>query len=90
MWWLSRGEDAARRTHCRRSWQAVPDKMVGDFKGSGNHIYISNGLTAAQLEQSYLFYELPAGPVLHVAEMAPTPCARIRKATSTLLALPKS
>ena len=41
--------------------QAVPDKMVGDLKGSGNHIYISNGLTAAQLEQSYLFYEYPAG-----------------------------
>src|SRR4029078_9207278 len=41
--------------------QAIPAKMVGDLKGSGNHIYISGQPVAARTRGFYLFYEYPAG-----------------------------
>lgn len=41
--------------------QAVPEKMVGDLKGTGNHVYIAGNQGAARGERLYLFYEYPAG-----------------------------
>lgn len=40
--------------------QAVPGKMVGDLKGTGNHIYIA-GMARGRASGFYLFYEYPAG-----------------------------
>jgi N-methylhydantoinase B len=40
--------------------QAVPEKMVGDLKGGGNHIYISGSPLTAREHRFFLFYEYPA------------------------------
>ena len=39
--------------------QAMPDKIVGDLKGGGNHIYISG--MQPNNQASFLYYEYPAG-----------------------------
>jgi len=41
--------------------QAVPEKMVGDLKGTGNHVIVSGRPSAASGNKFYLFYEYPAG-----------------------------
>ncbi|VTU16779.1 hydantoinase B/oxoprolinase family protein [Variovorax sp. PBL-E5] len=41
--------------------QAVPAKMVGDLKGSGNHTSIAGGGGRQGARPFYLFYEYPAG-----------------------------
>lgn len=41
--------------------QAVPQKMVGDLKGTGNHISIAGNASASGGRAFYLFYEYPAG-----------------------------
>jgi N-methylhydantoinase B len=41
--------------------QAVPEKMVGDLKGSGNHISIAPTGEGQRDRLFYLFYEYPAG-----------------------------
>lgn len=41
--------------------QALPHKMVGDLKGTGNHISIAGGASSSGGRPFYLFYEYPAG-----------------------------
>ena len=41
--------------------QAVPEKMVGDLKGTGNHVYIAGNHAPSHGKRMYLFYEYPAG-----------------------------
>ncbi len=41
--------------------QAVPSKMVGDLKGTGNHISIAGDAATRSGRRFYLFYEYPAG-----------------------------
>jgi N-methylhydantoinase B len=41
--------------------QAVPEKMVGDLKGGGNHIYLSGQSSGTGYRRFFLFYEYPAG-----------------------------
>lgn len=41
--------------------QAIPEKMVGDLKGTGNHVYIAGQHGVGRRERLYLFYEYPAG-----------------------------
>ncbi|HVZ46811.1 MAG TPA: hydantoinase B/oxoprolinase family protein [Ramlibacter sp.] len=41
--------------------QAVRQKMVGDLKGTGNHVSIAGDASASGGRSFYLFYEYPAG-----------------------------
>jgi N-methylhydantoinase B len=41
--------------------QAIPDRMVGDLKGGGNHVYISGYPRGIGRHGFFLFYEYPAG-----------------------------
>lgn len=40
--------------------QAVPDRMVGDLKGGGNHIILAGNSECAGSRKFHLFYEYPA------------------------------